>query len=243
MSADVVFLSDAHLGALSGEAEASRIRSLHQFLESLPGRAGQLVIAGDLFEFWFEYRTAIPRRHFATLSVLRRLRDAGLPITYMNGNHDFWLGHFLAEEIGVVPHDGPLALEAQGRRLWIHHGDGLIGGDLGYRILRKVLRSPVSIGLYQLIHPDLGIPLAEWTSGRSRHARDPDRFPLDRLWNEVAMPRFAEGFDTVVLGHFHRVLERREGGRELILLGDWLRHFTYGVLHDGRFSIETWPQR
>jgi UDP-2,3-diacylglucosamine hydrolase len=243
MSDDVVFISDAHLGADSVEAEAPRTARLHEFLVTLPGRIERLIIAGDLFDFWFEYRTAVPRRHFSTLAVLRRLREAGLPITYMNGNHDFWLGRFLADEIGVTPHDGPLSLDLQGRRLWIHHGDGLIGGDLGYRMLKKVLRSSASVRLYQLLHPDIGIPLAHWVSGRSRHARDPDSFPLDRLWNEVALPRFAEGYDGVVLGHFHRVLERRENGRELILLGDWMTHFTYGRLRAGRFTLETWPDR
>jgi UDP-2,3-diacylglucosamine hydrolase len=241
MSDDVVFLADAHLGAESGEKEAARTARLHRFLESLPGRIRSLVIVGDLFDFWFEYRTAIPRQHFATLAALRRLRDAGVEITYLNGNHDFWLGPFLSQEIGAITRTGPLTLQQQGRKLWIHHGDGLIGGDLGYRFLRRVLRSPFSIRLYQLIHPDLGIPLAHWISGRSREARDPDRFPIERLWTEVALPRFAEGFDGVIIGHFHRAFERREPGRELFVLGDWIDQFTYVVLRNGVLSLETWP--
>jgi UDP-2,3-diacylglucosamine hydrolase len=243
MSADVVFLSDAHLGAESGARESARAERLHQFLESLPGRAERVFIVGDLFDFWFEYTTVIPRQHFATLAALHRLVRAGVPVTYMNGNHDFWLGRFLADEIGVTPHDGPLPLSCQGRRLWLHHGDGLIGGDLGYRVLKKVLRSPASVKLYQVLHPDLGIPLAHWVSGRSRHARDPEHFPLDRLWNEVALPRFAEGYDGVIIGHFHRVFERRESGHELVVLGDWISQFTYAVLRDGKLSLETWPDR
>ncbi len=240
MSADVVFLSDAHLGAESGEREAERAARLHDFLATLPGHTERLYIVGDLFDFWFEYRTAIPRQHFATLAALRRLRESGVPITYLNGNHDFWLGRFLEDEVGVTPHEGPLILERQGRNLWVHHGDGLIGGDLGYRVLKRVLRSRASVALYRLLHPDLGIPLAHWVSGRSRHARDPARFPLERLWNEVALPRFAEGYDAVIIGHFHRVFERREDGRELIVLGDWITQFTYAVLRDGRLSLETW---
>jgi len=242
MSEDVYFISDAHLGAESGEREARRAERLHRFFESLPGRAASLIIVGDLFDFWFEYRTAIPRRHFATLAALRRVCQAGVPVTYLNGNHDFWLGRFLGEEIGVRTHDGPLPLEIQGRRLWIHHGDGLIGGDLGYRMLRRVLRSPASIRLYQFLHPDLGIPLAHWVSGRSRHARDPERFPLERLWTEVAGPRFAEGYDGVIIGHFHRAYERREPGRELLVLGDWIAQFTFAVLSQGRLSLEVWPE-
>jgi len=255
MSDEVVFLADAHLGAeapgktAAGERESTRATHLHRFFETLPGRVHSLVIVGDLFDFWFEYRTAIPRQHFATLAALRRLRDAGVEITYLNGNHDFWLGPFLSEEIGAVTRTGPLILERQGRKLWVHHGDGLIGGDLGYRVLRRVLRSSFSIGLYQLVHPDLGIPLAHWISSRSREARDPDRFPMERLWTEVALPRFAEGYDGVIIGHFHRAFERNEPSgesaspRQLIVLGDWIDQFTYAVLRDGQLKLETWPAR
>ena len=243
MADDVVFLADAHLGAESGPRERERAERLHRFLETLPGHASSLVIAGDLFDFWFEYGTAIPRQHFATLAALRRLREAGVAITYMNGNHDFWLGRFLAEEIGVTTHDGALAVAAQGRRVWVHHGDGLIGGDLGYRMLKRVLRNRASIALYGLLHPDVGIPLAHWVSGRSRHARDPATFPVDRLWNEVARPRFAEGFDAVIIGHFHLAIDRREEGRQLIVLGDWIEKSTYAVLRGGELSLETWAGR
>jgi len=243
MSDEVIILADAHLGADSGERERARTAKLHAFLATLPGRAKRLVIAGDLFDFWFEYGTVIPRQHFSTLAALRRLREAGVAITYMNGNHDFWLGRFLGDEIGVTTHDGALELEHHGRRVWVHHGDGLIGGDNGYRILKRILRSPASIGLYRWIHPDLGIPLAHWVSGRSRHARDPEHFPADRLWNEVARPRFAEGFDSVVIGHFHRAIDRCEDGRQLVVLGDWIEQFTYARLGAGDLKLESWSPR
>lgn len=237
------FLSDAHLGAESREREAAREERLHTFLTSLAGRASQLYIVGDLFDFWFEYRTAIPRRHFATLAVLRALRDAGVAITYLNGNHDFWLGPFLRDELGLRTHSDGLALDLQGHRIWLHHGDGLVGGDLGYRVLKKVIRSPVSIGLYRLLHPDLGIPLAHYVSRWSRDSRADRPLQGDRLWREVGEPRFREGFDTVMIGHFHHAWERREGRQAFFLLGDWMESFTYVVLRDGAFSLETWPPR
>src|SRR5512145_2740221 len=186
----VFFMSDAHLGVESAEREGPRAARLHDFLNSLEGRASSLYIVGDLFDFWFEYRTAIPRRHFDTLTTLGRLREAGVDITYLNGNHDFWLGTFFRDTLGIRTHDGALTVEAQGRRLWLHHGDGLVGGDLGYRALKAVIRHPVSIGLYRLIHPDLGIPLAHAVSRWSRHSRE-DRPPdTGRLWREIAEPRF-----------------------------------------------------
>ena len=171
--------------------------------------------------------------------MLRNLRDAGIGITYLAGNHDFWLGRFLADEIGISTHSGALEMEIQKRRVWLHHGDGLIGGDLGYRVLKKVLRNRVSVGLYRLIHPDLGIPLAHRVSRLSRESRG--RRPLDgeRLWREIAAPQFARGFDAVLVGHFHHVYERRENGHDFFVLGDWIDRFTYVVLEGGTFTLKS----
>jgi UDP-2,3-diacylglucosamine hydrolase len=237
----VFFISDAHLGAAPPELEADRLARLHDFLNSLPGRADALFIVGDLFDFWFEYRTAIPRRYFDTLALLKRLCSSGIEITYLNGNHDFWLGPFLSETIGIRTHHGALPLELQGLRIWLHHGDGLTGGDLGYLILRRVVRHPASIALYRLLHPDLGIPFARWISHFSRDAREQRRFDGDRLWREVAQPRFEAGFDAVMIGHFHHTYEHREGGREFFVLGDWISHFSYVALEQGRLRLAVWP--
>lgn len=238
----VYFFSDAHLGADPFAEEAERERQLHEFLTSLVGHASHLYIVGDLFDFWFEYRHAIPRRHFATLAVLRRLRQAGVTITYLNGNHDFWLGPFLSRELGIFTHDGPLDANHQGRRIWMHHGDGLLGGDLGYKLLKKVIRHPVSIALYGLLHPDIGIPLAAFFSRASRHSRDSRLFDDERLWQRIALPRFAEGHDAVMVGHLHHALERREGERCFFVLGDWIERLTYVVLEDGEFRLRRWGE-
>ena len=238
----LVFLSDAHLGADPPEQEAARAGRLESLLASLPGRASTLYIVGDLFDFWFEYRNALPRRMFRTLAALQKVRDAGVEVVYLNGNHDFWLGTFLAETLGIRTVDGALAVEAQGRRLWLHHGDGLVGGDLGYKVLRGILRSPASIAMYQWLHPDLGIPFALQVSRWSRASRGKRPLEAERLWREIAAPRFAEGYDGVLCGHFHHAYERHEDGRDFIVLGDWIEHFTYAELEGGRLTLKHWPQ-
>jgi UDP-2,3-diacylglucosamine hydrolase len=237
----VFFVSDAHLGVDDAEQEAARTARLHDFLNSLPGRAASLYIMGDLFDFWFEYATAIPRRHFATLAVLAKLREAGVDVAYMNGNHDFWLGTFFRDTLGLRTLDGPVTVEAQGRRLWLHHGDGLVGGDLGYKVLRRVLRAPLSIALYRLLHPDFGIPLAHAVSRWSRHSRGIGELRPDPLWREIAEPAFRSGHDAAIIGHFHHAYERREPGREFFVLGDWIERFTYLELAGGRLELRTWP--
>ena len=235
------FISDAHLGIDSVEREAARTARLHDFLKSLPGRAAALYIVGDLFDFWFEYGTAIPRRHFPTLAALAGLRAAGVEIWYLNGNHDFWLGTFFRDALRIHTVDGAAVVEAQGRRLWVHHGDGLVGGDLGYRALRGVMRSRAGIALYGVLHPGLGIPLAAAVSRWSRRSGGDRPLAPERLWREIAEPRFRAGYDGVIVGHFHHAYERREPGREFFVLGDWIERFTYLELAGGRLELGRWP--
>jgi UDP-2,3-diacylglucosamine hydrolase len=237
------FFADAHLGTESVALEAHREARLRDFLRAVSERATRLYIMGDLFDFWFEYRTAIPRRFFEILGTLRDVRDMGVQITYLAGNHDFWLGTFMTETLGIHFHDGALPLTLQGRRLWLHHGDGLVGGDIGYRLLKKVLRNPMSNFLYRCIHPDLGIPFAHYVSRWSRRTRGHLPLSTERLVREIAAPRFAEGYDAVLIGHFHRPYELRENGRDFVVLGDWIDDFSYAVLEDGRLRVETWPDQ
>jgi UDP-2,3-diacylglucosamine hydrolase len=163
-------------------------------------------------------------------------------VTCLNGNHDFWLGRFLSDELGVQTVAGPLALERDGRRIWLHHGDGLIGGDLGYKALRAVVRHPWSIAAYRWIHPDVGLPLARHVSRLSRGSRERRTLDGERLFREIAQPRFAEGYDTVMIGHFHHVYERREGDRCFFVLGDWMERFSYVELKDGQLTMNIWPE-
>lgn len=237
------FFSDAHLGMEGRDREAAREARLRDFLKTVAQRATHLYVMGDLFDFWFEYRTAIPRRYFEILGSLRDVREAGVEITYLAGNHDFWLGSFITDELGIRFHDGALPLEMQGRRLWLHHGDGLVGGDLGYRILKRVLRNPACIALYRMIHPDLGIPLAHFVSRWSRGSREGRPLEPERLIREIARPRFAEGYDAVLIGHFHHPFHLREDGREFVILGDWIERFGYATLEGGRLSTATWPDQ
>jgi UDP-2,3-diacylglucosamine hydrolase len=125
----------------------------------------------------------------------------------------------------------------------MHHGDGLVGGDLGYRMLKRVIRHPASIALYRWLHPDLGIPLAHRVSHLSRDAKGERALEPQRLWDEIALPRFAEGYDAVVIGHFHHVYERRENQHAFFVLGDWMTRFTYLKLENGTFTLDAWSER
>ena len=150
------FISDAHLGADTRQAEAEREKILLGFLHWIGDRAQRLYIVGDLFDFWFEYRSVVSRRAFPVVCALRRLVDAGVEVTWMGGNHDYWLGDFLRDEVGLRVMRVPLEVTLEGRRILLIHGDGLAGRqDRGYRVLRAVIRAPLSESLFRLIHPVL----------------------------------------------------------------------------------------
>src|SRR5690606_4205530 len=153
-------VSDVHLGAVPPETE----RRFVAFLEHVGGEAAQLLIAGDLFDFWFEYGTVIPGKHFRVLGAIAALVDGGIPVTFAGGNHDAWGGRFLREEVGVAFHNGPFRMTLGGRPALIAHGDGLGRGDLKYRILKAVLRSRVTVAGFRAIHPEIGLRIARAVS-------------------------------------------------------------------------------
>jgi UDP-2,3-diacylglucosamine hydrolase len=231
------FIADAHLGQGSPESNRARERDLLAFFDRIATERATLYVNGDLFDFWFEYGHAIPKRYVRVLQGLGELRRRGIPVTYIGGNHDFWIGDYLAQELDVAFTDASLDLSLQGRRVFLAHGDGLGPGDHGYKLLKGVLRNPVARGLFRWIHPDVGIPLATAVSHTSRHhAPRPGRSDED-LYARLAAPWMARGFDAVVLGHYHRPLHRAGAGTDFLILGDWIERRTYAVLEDGRFSL------
>jgi UDP-2,3-diacylglucosamine hydrolase len=231
----IVFVSDAHLGAPGGDPRREEL--LDRFLTDLRGQIAGLMIVGDLFDFWFEYRHAIPKGHFRVLRAIAELRADGVAVIYFGGNHDFWAGTYLKDEIGIEVSDGPIEFEIQGRRIYVAHGDGLGGGDLGYKILRRILRNRLCIALYRSVHPDIGIPLAYGVSAVSRRHTEPRETLIPKLVRDIAIPRLRQGADAVVMGHVHEPTHVRLAGGDFIVIGDWLTKFTYAVLEDGEISL------
>ena len=238
----VYFLSDAHIGAGTPAGEAEKETRLLAFLSRVGENAAALVLLGDLFDFWFEYRHAIPVRGFQVLARLRSLVESGLPIVFIGGNHDFWAGRFLQEQVGVLAPPGALDIEVQGRRLFVAHGDALAPGDEGYKFIRRVFRNPLAIAAFRWIHPDFGIPLATSSSGLSRQHTADIPVVAARLWKEIAAPQFERGRDGVLVGHFHYPVHMRNRGCDFIINGDWMTHWTYSVLTHGTLELRHWPE-
>ncbi|MCJ7812116.1 UDP-2,3-diacylglucosamine diphosphatase [bacterium] len=235
----IYFISDAHLTGSNNTVEEQCEKHLLDFLKSMAEKGKSLFIIGDLFDFWFEYRSVIPRRYFKVLFALNELIRKGVEVHYITGNHDFWVDNFFKEELQIQIHDRPLDIQIEGKRFYIAHGDGLAKKDVKYRMLKKVLRFPFHIRLYRFLHPDLGFALADFFSRLSRNHQKIKN--IDEEYLDYARARFREGFDGVILGHTHSPQEYRESDKTYINTGDWMNHFTYGKLERGRLMLEYWP--
>jgi UDP-2,3-diacylglucosamine hydrolase len=223
-------VSDIHLGAVPDATE----RAFVAFLDHVGAEAASLLIAGDLFDFWFEYGEVVPGRHFRTLAALAGLVDAGIPVTMAGGNHDAWGGRFLTEHVGLSFHRDPFRMTLGGRHALVAHGDGLGRGDMKYRALKAVLRSRLAIGAFRALHPELGLRLARAVSTTENKA-DADVAAEGRasfLQGWAAERLEAEpGLDMVVCGHAHLpILHEHAPGRWYLNSGDWITHRTYIIV-------------
>ena len=234
------FISDVHLGMGTREEERTKEDRLLAFFSKILPRTRQLYIVGDLFDFWFEYRTVIPKGFHRTLSALQAFTEKGIPIHYLAGNHDFWMKDFFAGELGMTLHADPFETMIDRKRVYLHHGDGLAQKDVGYRIIKPVLRSRFNIALYRWLHPDLGVPLARRSSRTSRAYTSEKHFGEEEAMRDFAASRLAAGADIVVMGHRHVPQHERIGKGVYVNLGDWITHHSYARLNRGRITLETW---
>jgi UDP-2,3-diacylglucosamine hydrolase len=234
----VVFVSDAHFALQLDVAERARRDSFLQFLESLQG-VERLIVAGDLFQFWFDLGATIPKVYFDVLEALHLLRRKGTHIDYLAGNHDYWRSRFFRHQLDIETHTEKLELRTQGRNVLVQHGDGVGPGDHGYKLLKRILRHPLTLGAARLLHPDALYALAH---GMDRWSHQhTSRQPIDTSRLEVAAHQaFARGFDALVLGHVHTQLQKPLDRGELVVIGDWMELFSYVTLEEGVFALHRW---
>jgi UDP-2,3-diacylglucosamine hydrolase len=230
-------ISDAHLGVGDRDSEVV----LLGFLKSLRGSTGSLVIAGDLYDFWFEWRHVIPRAGFRVLAAIAELTDAGWPVLWVAGNHDCWGGDSLRRDVGVEYVQGTWRGELAGWRTRIDHGDGLRKvEDRKYRALRAVLRNPLAITAFRWMHPDLGSRLALGSSHTSRTYRAKDG---GAGLHKVAMHDLEAdpGLQLLVFGHSHvATLERGPNGGVYGNAGTWLGDSTYLRVDAEAVELHRW---
>jgi len=234
------FFSDVHLGLGPRESEKAKENRLLSFLHAILPETEQLFIGGDLFDFWFDYDTVIPRGFHRTLAALQEFSDAGKTIHYLVGNHDCWMGDFFQTEIGATLHRDPFETLVQGKRVYLHHGDGLAENDLGYRLIRPLLRHPVAVWFYRWLHPDIGVRIAHRTSLSSRSYTTTKHYGEENGMIRCAEQIIAGGVDIVVMGHHHKPSSVALGTGTYVNLGDWITYNTYGEMSEGSIVLKTW---
>jgi UDP-2,3-diacylglucosamine hydrolase len=239
MAGRIYFISDVHLGVPNGRRSAEDHQdALVSFLRHLE-TDDQLFIVGDLFDFWFEYRSSIPTTGARVVFELYALGQKGISVTILPGNHDIWLGSYLRNQVGLDIQSNPLSIEVQGKKIYITHGDEF-GADWKFRLSRAILKSRLCIWLFRLLHPDLGVALGKWTS----HASDTQSSatPADdrRVYIEAAERLIHAGHDIVLCGHYHRGVDQEIMDGRLIVLGNWVRSDTYAILEGGDIRLMKW---
>ena len=261
----IYFISDVHISAAGmGEPTREREDVLIDFLKSIRHNAEALYIVGDLFDFWFEYRTTVPSSGARVLFELYNLVESGVRVIYLPGNHDLWPGDYFSGQLGVELPGGPITVTHQGLRIHIAHGDE-IRTDWRFRLSRGILKNRFCVGLFRLLHPDLGAMLARYTSRLSEYRiRRRGSGNRDILY-KAAREKIGQGVDVVIHGHYHFTLHARVGGSpnhhavtetgtakrtdagsertgELVVLGDWIQQCTYAVLENGGIRLDKWNE-
>ena len=236
----IYFISDIHVGAGTEDNEKSKINKLFSFLEYINNPQNKLYIVGDLFDFWFEYKHVIPKQNYQVFFQFSKLIENGVEINFIPGNHDYWTLNFFQDQIGFKVHPDIVEVELQSKKFFLYHGDGISQKDNGYRLLKRVFRNPINISLYRWLHPDLGVPLARLTSHTSRQHTANKIINDEKDYLDFAVDKFKKGFDFVVIGHSHVPSLENIEGKYLLNLGDWMYHFSYGILSNSKLSLKYW---
>jgi len=239
------FASDFHLGAPSAEASLEREKQIVAWLERIRHDAQGIYLLGDIFDFWFEYRHAIPKGFIRLQGKLAELRDAGIMVAFFTGNHDMWMFNYFPTELGIPVYREPLELLVGNQRLVIGHGDGLGPGEPGYKILKKFFNSAICQWLFARIHPNLGMRIANYWSRQSRigNMKREEQFKGEEneylfIWCKEQEQQ--QHRDYYIFGHRHLVLDMPVSTSSRYLnLGEWVHHTTYCVYDGSKAALKT----
>jgi UDP-2,3-diacylglucosamine hydrolase len=242
----VYFLSDFHLGAPNDTESRKREDRLVRFLQDARKDAGIIFIVGDIFDFWFEYKTVVPKGFVRILGTLAQIADEGIQLHIFTGNHDLWMQDYLSKELNAKLYFEPQTFTIQNKQFLIGHGDGLGPGDEGYKRLKKIFTNPICQWLFKWLHPDAGIQLANYFSRKSRaKTGNADELFLgeDKEWLILYTKEKAKtmAVDFFIFGHRHYAIDLKISDKSrYINLGDWIRLNTYAVFDGTDLQLLTW---
>ena len=224
----IYFASDFHLGVPARLSSKEREIQIIRWLESIRGDAEEIFLVGDLFDFWFEYKTVVPKGCVRLLGKLAELSDAGIKLHFFTGNHDMWIFDYFEKELNIPTYRNPIERTIAGKRFLIGHGDGLGPGDYGYKFIKRVFANPFCQWLFERLHPNFGIGLANFWSNKSR-ALNPNEAKFYGAENEWLISYCEEvlkekTIDYFIFGHRHLPIVYDLNDRQSVYvnLGEWL---------------------
>ena len=242
----VYFASDFHLGAPDYQSSLIREKKIVDWLSHVEKDAAEIFLVGDLFDFWFEYKRAIPKGFVRLQGKIAEITDKGIPVHVFTGNHDMWIFDYLPKELGVNLYREPIVKEFFGKNYYIGHGDGLGPGDKGYKFLKKIFASKFCQWCFARLHPNFGIWLAEKSSKSSRAKTgksDEDYLGEENEWLvQYCRSMLEKGhFDYFVFGHRHLPIEVNLNEKSKYYnLGEWLNYCTYLEVSEQSVELKRW---
>jgi len=240
----VYFASDNHLGAPDRKRSLEREKRFVRWLEHIRSDAAAIFLMGDLFDFWFEYRSVVPKGFVRVLGKLAEITDSGIPVYYFVGNHDLWMFGYFEDQLGIPVFDQPQRLNIGGKRFFLAHGDGLGPGDRGFKLMKKIFTHPISQWFFRWLHPDLGVPLAQYLSVNNKiisGEADTKFLGEDKEWLILYSRRKleTERVDYFVYGHRHLPMKLDlNGSATYVNLGDWISYWTFAVFDGESLRLE-----
>jgi len=245
----IYFASDFHLGMPDFERSLEREKSIVSWLNAISKDASAVYLLGDVFDFWFEYKTVVPKGFVRFLGAISQLTDAGIPVYLFPGNHDLWVGKYLETECGAIVVKGALTIELGNEICYLHHGDGLGPGDVGYKWLKRVFLSKIAQKAFAVIHPGIGVAFAQKLSKKSRLAQNPkednylgdSKEYLTQFCKQYLLNCKTQKPKYFIFGHRHLVLDIDLGeGVRYINLGEWLHGSQYAEYDGLELRIKAW---
>lgn len=249
----IYFASDFHFGIPNVEKSKIRESRLIRWLDFVKADAAEIFLMGDLFDFWFEYKTVVPKGYVRLLGKLAEITDAGIPVHFFRGNHDMWAFDYLETEIGMKLYREPVIRDFNGKRFFLSHGDGLGKGDTGYKFIKYVFERKINRFLFNWLHPDIGTRMGLFWSGRSRYANEKpvSKLKEDKEFENIDNSRLAvfcrkklmedPTINYFIFGHWHiSNIHSLTDESFYIHLGDWIKYFSYGVFDGAKFELKAY---
>jgi len=240
----IYFASDQHLGIPNHEKSLIREKKFVQWLDIVKQDAEAIFLLGDLFDFWFEYKTVVPKGFVRVLGKLAEIKDSGITIHFFVGNHDLWMQDYFEKELNIPVYHQPKEFIINNTSFFIGHGDGLGPNDKGYKRMKKIFTNPFSMWLYRWLHPDLGMRLGNYLSTKNKMiSGDEDVVFLgeENEWLVQYCKRKLEAkhYDYFLFGHRHLPMTIKLSEKSMYInTGDWISHFTYAVFDGKKLELK-----